>query len=109
MTISLRLRSPHDYFLEDPTHGNIEHTYSQLLNTKNCESISTQSIVKTNTSNEVNNENNVLKNERLKNLNKVITDHININSVRNKFELLTEMFRDNVNLLILHSLTLNFT
>ena len=64
--------SPHDYFLEAHTHGNIEHTHSQLLNTKNCESISTENILNTNTSNEANNENNVLKNLRLKNSNKVI-------------------------------------
>ena len=58
--------SPYDDFLEAHAHGNIEHTYSQLLKTKNCESISTKSILNTNTSNEVNNENNVLKNLRLK-------------------------------------------
>ena len=92
--------SPHDYFLEAHTHGNIEHTHSQLLNTKNCESISNKSILITNTSNEANNENNVLKNLRLKNLNKVIICHININSLRNKFELLTEMVRDKVDLLM---------
>ena len=39
LTISLRL------FLESPTHGNIEHTYSQSVNTRNCESISTKSII----------------------------------------------------------------
>ena len=73
--------SPYDYFLEVQTHGNIEHTYCQLLNTKNCESISTKSILNTNTSNEVNSENNVLKNLRLKNSNKVIIGHINFNSL----------------------------
>ena len=57
--------SPH-YFLEAHTHRNIEHTHSQLLNTKNCELISNKNILNTNTSNEVNNENNVLKNLRLK-------------------------------------------
>ena len=93
--------SPHDYFLEAHTHGNIEHTHSQLLNTKNCESISNKSILITNTSNEANNENNVLKNLRLKNSNKVIIGHININSLRNKFELLTEMVRDKVDLLMI--------
>ena len=59
--------SPHDYFLEPPTHANIEHTHSQLLNRKNCESISNKNILNTNTSNEVFNENNVLKNLRIKN------------------------------------------
>ena len=93
--------SPHNYFLEAHTHGNIEHTHSQLLNTKNCESISNKSILNTNTSNEANNENNVLKNLRLKNSNKVIIGHININSLRNKFELLTEMVRDKVDLLMI--------
>ena len=93
--------SPRDYFLEAHTHRNIEHTHSQSLNTKNCESISNKSILNTNTSNEANNENNVLKNLRLKNLNKVIICHININSLRNKFELLTEMVRDKVDLLMI--------
>ena len=95
MTISLRL------FFRRPTHGNIEHTYSQLLNTKNCEPISTKSILNTNASNEANNENNVLKNVRLKNSNKVTIGHININSLRNKFELFTEMVRDKVELLMI--------
>ena len=72
--------------------------YSQLLNTKNCEPISTENILNTNTSNEAKNENNLLKNLRLKNTNKVIIGHININSLRNKFELLTEMVRDKVDL-----------
>ena len=70
---------PHNYFLEAHTHGIIEHTYSQLLNTKTFEAISAKSILNTNTSNEANSENNVLKTLRLKNSNKVITSHININ------------------------------
>ena len=45
--------------------------------------------------------NNVLKNLRSKNSNKVIIGHININSLRNKFELLTEMVRDKVDLLMI--------
>ena len=48
----------------------------------------------------MNNENNLLKNLRLKNSNKVIIGHNNINSQRNKFELLTEMVRDKVDLLM---------
>ena len=99
--------SPHDYFLEAHTHGNIEHTHSQLLNTKNCESISNKSILNTNTSNEANNENNVLKNLRLKNSNKVITGHININSLKHKFELLTEMVPDKVDLLMIYEIKLD--
>ena len=87
--------------MEAHTHRNIEHTHSQLLNTKNCESISNKSILNTNTSNEGNNENNVLKSLKLKNSNKVIIGHININSLRNKFELLTEMVRDKVDLLMI--------
>ena len=63
--------------------------------------MSNKSILNTNTSNEVNNENNVLKNLRLKNSNKVIIGHININSPTNKFELLTEMVRDKVDLLMI--------
>ena len=90
MTLFLQL------FLDAHTHGNIEHTYSQF------EPISTKSILNTNNSNGVYNEsNNLLKNVRLKNSNKVIIGHININSLRNKFELLTEMVRDKVDLLML--------
>ena len=48
-----------------------------------------------------NNENKVLKNLRSKTSNKVIIGHININSLRNKFELLTEMVRDKVDLLMI--------
>ena len=84
-----------------PTHGNIEHTYHQLINTKTCEPISTKSILHTNTFNETKNENNLLKNLRLKNSNKVIIGHININSLRNKFELLTKMVRDKADLLMI--------
>ena len=90
--------SPYDY---THLHGNIQHTYSQLLNTKNCESISAKSILNTNASDEENIENNVLKNLRLKSPNKVIIGHININSLRNKFELLTEMVQDKINLLMI--------
>ena len=71
------------------------------MNIKNCESILNKSILNTNTSNEANNENNVLKNLRLKSMNKVIIGHINISSLRNKFELLTEMIRDKVYLLMI--------
>ena len=39
--------TPHDYFSEAHIHGNIEHTHSQLLNTKNCESILDKSILNT--------------------------------------------------------------
>ena len=46
-------------------------------------------------------ENNVLKNVRLKNSNKVIISHIDINSLRNNFELLTEIVRDKVDLLMI--------
>ena len=58
-------------------------------------------VLNTNTSNEANSENNVLKNLRLKNSNKVIVGHININSLRTKFELLTEMVQDEVDLLMI--------
>ena len=106
MTVSSQL------FLEAHTEGNIEHTQPQLLNTRRSESISSKSISNANTLNEANNENNVLRNLRLKSSNKALIDHININSLRRKFELLTEMVQDKVDLLmifatkILHSQTL---
>ena len=49
----------------------------------------------------------VLKNLRLKNKNKIIIGHININSLRNKFESLTEMFPDKVDLLMIFETKLN--
>ena len=59
---------PYDNFLEAHTHGHIEHSYFQLLNTKNCESISTKSILNTNTSNVANIQNNVLNIVKIKKL-----------------------------------------
>ena len=93
--------SIHNFFLDAHTHEDIEHTHSQLSNTKNCESISNKSILNTNNSNEANNDNSALKNLRLKTLNKVIISQININFLRNKFELLTEIIRDKVGLLMI--------
>ena len=54
-------------------------------------------ILNTNTSNEANNENNVLKNLRL------------TNSLRNKFELLTEMVWEKVDLLMISETKLDFS
>ena len=48
-----------------------------------------------------------MKNPRLKNLNKVLIGHININSRRNKFELLTELVRDKIDLLMISETKLN--
>ena len=48
-----------------------------------------------------------MKNLRLKISNKVINCHININSLRNKFERLTEIVRDKVDLLIIFETKLN--
>ena len=79
--------SRYDNFSEAHTHENVEPTYSKLLNAKSCESVSTKSILNTN---------NVLKNLKFKNSEKVLLGHININSLRNKFELFIEMVRDKV-------------
>ena len=83
------------------TFGEHSLKSNPCYNFQNYESISNKSILNTNTSNEANNEDNVLKNLRLKNSNKVIIGHININSLRNKFELLTEMVQDKVDLLMI--------
>ena len=45
-------------------------------------------------SNEANYEDNVLNNLRLQNSDTILIGHININSLKNKFELLTEMVWD---------------
>ena len=47
------------------------------------------------------NENNVLKSLRLKNSDKVIIGHTNINLLKNKFEFLTKTVRDKVDLLMI--------
>ena len=52
------------------------------------------------TSNE-DNTNKELRALRLKNLNKLIIAHLNINSLRNKFDLLTFQIKDNVDILML--------
>ena len=41
-----------------------------------------------------------LRSLRVKNLNKLIIGHLNINSLRNKFELLTHQIKDNIDLMI---------
>ena len=41
-----------------------------------------------------------LRSPRVKNLNKLIIGHLNINSLRNKFELLTHQIKDNIDLMI---------
>ena len=43
---------------------------------------------------------NTLKSLRKDNLNKLIFAHLNINSIRNKFELLSEQIKGNVSLLV---------
>ena len=56
----------------------------------NCESTTTKRILNTDSSNKANIENNILKNLRLKNWNKVTIARININFLRKKFKLLAE-------------------
>ena len=80
-----------------------------MLNTKNWELISTKSILNINISNEANNEKkNVLKNLRSNNSNKIAFGQININFLRKNFELLTEMVRDKVELLMISETKLKF-
>ena len=42
-----------------------------------------------------------LKVLRLKNFNKLITAHLNINSLRNKFEFLISLIKDNIDILMI--------
>ena len=42
-----------------------------------------------------------LKALRLKNFNKLITAHLNINSLRNKFEFLISLIKDNIDILMI--------
>ena len=73
----------------------------------NCESTSTKRILNTDSSIKANNKNNVWKNLRLKNSTKVTIGHISINSLRNMFELPTEMVWDKVDLLMISKAELN--
>ena len=51
--------------------------------------------------NKVSDCNNTLKSLRKDNLNKLIFAHLNINSIRNKFELLSEQIKGNVDVLMI--------
>ena len=42
-----------------------------------------------------------LKDVRIKNLNRIILAHLNINSVRNKFDLLVDQIKGNVDVLVI--------
>ena len=42
-----------------------------------------------------------LRSLRVKNLNKLIIGHLNINSLRNKFELLTHQIKDNIDIIMI--------
>ena len=42
-----------------------------------------------------------LRSLRVKNLNKLIIGHLNINSLRNKFELLTHQIKDNIDIFMI--------
>ena len=44
---------------------------------------------------------------RVKNLNKLIIGHLNMNSLRNKFELLTHQIKDNIDILIISEIKLD--
>ena len=54
----------------------------------------------TNFDQKVTDGNRVLKSLRCNNLNKLVFAHLNINSIRNKFELLPEQVRGNVDVLM---------
>ena len=41
-----------------------------------------------------------LKDIKIANLNRIVISHININSIKNKFELLAEAFMENVDILM---------
>ena len=53
------------------------------------------------------NKNVELRSLRVKNLNKLIIWHLNINSLRNKLELLTHQIKDNIDILIISETRLN--
>ena len=52
---------------------------------------------------------NILNNLRIQNLNRIIVGHININSIRNKFEMLSTLVRDKVDILLISESKLNDT
>ena len=51
----------------------------------------------------------LIKEYRLKNTNKVILAHLNINSIRNKFSSLKELVSDNIDVLVIEETKLNET
>ena len=42
----------------------------------------------------------ILKKTRINNVNRVVIGHININSIRNKFDMLSDMIKDNIDILM---------
>jgi len=51
----------------------------------------------------------ILKNLRLKNVNRIIIGHININSIRNKIHLLAELIKDKVDILLISETKIDCT
>ena len=51
----------------------------------------------------------ILRNLRLKNIDKIIIGHININSIRNKIDLLSDMIRDKIDILLISETKLDIT
>ena len=51
----------------------------------------------------------MIKQYRLKNTNKVILAHLNINSIRNKFSCLKELVSDNIDVLVIEETKLDET
>ena len=49
----------------------------------------------------------LLKSLRSNNLNKLVFDHLNINSIRNKFEFLVELFKGNIDVLTISENKIN--
>ena len=51
----------------------------------------------------------ILKNLRLKNVNRLMYAQLNINSIRNKFDSLVNIINDNINILMISEIKLNPT
>ena len=49
----------------------------------------------------------ILQNLRIKNIDKIIIGHLNINSIRNKFELFTDLVKGRVDIILISETKLN--
>ena len=85
-------------------HGTGNSSSRTLNINRECEPMSAKNIDVTDSPDSANT---ILKNVRLKNVNRLICAQLNINSIRNKFESLKEIVSTNVDILLICEATLD--